>query len=270
MTNVTLITNPDHTIIPRVGDILVPLSGNQIGKHGLIERIYSESNTISVGFNVTGNKVPGEFDFLTCSGGPFDTTSVDQLQLIGTKIHKFLDSRLVTGENRYDKYEETVNVWVYWPKNESYPSLNRSYDTYQAFLDSEAEMYRLRAELQKEVDELKGNLDHASAIVRNGYEICSSRHRFFEDRSANRIFAAYASNELIIINKYRTPERFQYGCWDGFYFKDLTELNSFLEAYAFNEIEIDEEYGTYRLTPNLDVSTWLPLKQVTMNSITEA
>ncbi|EJE4724708.1 hypothetical protein ASL83_003476 [Vibrio parahaemolyticus] len=269
MNPVQLHSNLDSSITPKQGDVVIPLAGNHIGCHALIchhpditpEHVY-------IGYRVTGNKEPGEFDAVSCSGGPFNEVPISELTLIGTKKQQFLDSRVVTGPNRYDKYEEEVNVWTYTPDMDTQISLGRKFNSYQELLDDAGKINGLilkhREMCLKFAAEANDYQSSERRVLRGDHEVTGMNHRFHDDQLALVMFSAYKNNRRVTLYKNRDPEsRFLYvDQLEGVYIASDIELDAILEAYDITDTEYDEENRVFSFTPNINVDSWAPFRVV--------
>ncbi len=266
MSNPVKPINPEtSSLAPKQGDVVIPLAGYHIGAHALIcHHPDVEDDHVYIGYHVTGNKVPGEFDAVSCSGGPFSDVPVSELTLIGTKMQSFLDSRVLRGPNRYDKYFEEVNVWAWTPVVDEEICLGRSFDTYQEYWDAEESLLELYSEYRNNCVEVSIASDNGQGreIMRGNHLVCGVRHRFSQDQIVEAMFSSYRANKMISLYKARHADA-------GYLYKDEqlgiwvyseAEMQALIEAYHLTDAVYDEEIRTYRFTPNLNIESWMPLR----------
>ncbi|MCG9579819.1 hypothetical protein L1D14_26820 [Vibrio tubiashii] len=250
------------------GDVVIPLSGFHVGQRGLsVHHPETKSTEVYVGFNVSGSKVPGETGSVLCSGGPFTTVKRSELIHVGTTKQSFLDLRAIDGPNRYGKFEEQVNLWVYRPTEESSVCLGHSFGSYAQLLEHET---NIAIELEKMLSECadlhptKNPHTEGTIIIRGSHQVCSARHRFYEDRTGAVMFAAYQGNTRISLYKVKDPDaRFMYQDNSfGVFVKNDSELDALLEAYGITDTTYDEETRMFSFEPNINVQTWKRLVSV--------
>jgi len=268
MNKVKISSSLDANTQPKCGDVVIPLSGEHIGVHAMICNHHCTiENHVYVGYHVRGNKIPGEFDSVQCSGGPFQNVKISNLTLIGTKMELFLDARVVTGPNRYDKYEEEVNVWLDATETTNSNELGRSYRTYQDLLNGEKELHQLYTKHLANCDDIKPKANdrplNGRHVLRGSHQVCNDRLQFHEDFIAKIMFTSYKSNRKIGLRKRNASEDVKYlyeNLQLGLVLKDDEELNALLEAYSITETSYDEEISYLFITPNIDISTWADLE----------
>lgn len=269
---VSLVSDPDYHIQPKLGDVVIPLAGEHLGAHALVcNHPDVEEGYIYIGYHVSGTKVPGDFESLSCSGGPFNDIAKVELTHIGTKQQSFYDSRKILATNRderYEKFEETVNVWTYWPIVTTETSLRRRYATYTDYLADEQRFEEIRSAYVRECKDFEydANKIDKRSIKRMKHEVVNHRQRYCysADKIAIAMFNAYAANTKITLLKYRFPNQGYYVKNEqlGIFLDTEQDFYNLIEAYGIHDAIFDEEIGAYRFSPNIKTDTWAKPKIV--------
>ncbi|MEZ8733837.1 hypothetical protein [Vibrio sp. 10N.239.312.D08] len=252
---------------PLPGDVVIPLSGQQVGKQGLIERIYGDKSS-QVGFNVSAYKVKGARSGVQCSGGPFISPNIHELELIGTTNRKFWYNPNGSGYGQGEEYLEEVNVWAFMPKyNELSNSLNHEFVSYSDYLVHYEAIKKARNTLAEQAKIITDQIRSKDfyEVSRGDRQIKSKTFEFgngfSSDYLGEKLITCYQKNECFQVFQHDEPVGcgYLYTTSHGIAFKNKEELNATIKAYGLKVSEKEGSWNSLLLVPNIDCENWLPL-----------
>lgn len=269
MNKVNLYNQANHPteVQPLPGDVVIPLSGQQVGKQGLIERFY-EDGGVEVGFNVSAYKVKGKRTGVQCSGGPFFNPSIDELELIGTVSRKFWYFPNGQGAGMGEEYFEDVNVWSCKTKtSELSNSLNHEFVSYSDYLVHYEAIKKARKTLAEQAKNITDKID-----IKDFYEVSRGDRQiksktfefgngFSSDNLGDKLITCYQKNECFQVFQHDEPVGcgYLYTTSHDIAFKNKEELDASIKAYGLKVSEKEGSWNSLLLVPNIDCENWLPL-----------
>lgn len=252
---------------PLPGDIVIPLSGQQVGKQGLIERLYEDGLT-EVGFNVSAYKVKGQRSGIQCSGGPFISPNINKLELIGTANREFWHNPNGSGVGQREDYIEEVNVWAIWPKyQELSNSLNHEFASYSDYLVHYEAIKKARNTLAEQAKIITDQIDSKDfyEVSRGDRQIKSKTFEFgngfSSDNLGEKLITCYQKNECFQVFQHDEPVGcgYLYTTDLGIAFRNKEDLDAAIKAYGLKVSEKEGSWNSLLLIPNIDCENWLPL-----------